>query len=384
MLNAAADRQADFERRIADGKLVPIGGNQYRVNEPGNWDNGEVWTLQNGSILPQHGLDMTTGQAALYSTVPAWHSLGNVVPGGTSDVDEVLKLGGIDFDVEKVPVFYRAKHDAPDKILPERYVTVRSDNGEGLGVVGSRYHVLQNRQVFEFLQDLVHDYGVTWESAGALRDGRKVFVSMRLPETVSIDAEGVNDEIIPFIVAVNSHDGSSLAQVVVTPWRPVCGNTERFAVRDAVTRWGVRHTRNATDRISEARRTLGLSVKYFEHFKAEEESLARTDITLTEWDHVIADLWPKPEDDSRRAWTIHENRKSELSSLFRSNAARLGRTAYAAERAITEYADWKTSVRPGAGLRGNNLAVRATAVMEGNNDDIKSTAHKRLLTMVRR
>ena len=35
-------------------------------------------------------------------------------------------------------------------------------------------------------------------------------------------------------------------------------------------------------------------------------------------------------------------------------------------------------------LRGNNLAARATAVMEGTHDEVKSKAHRRLLTLVRR
>ncbi|WP_373311017.1 DUF932 domain-containing protein [Streptomyces alanosinicus] len=33
--------------------------------------------------------------------------------------------------------------------------------------------------------------------------------------------------------------------IVATPWRPVCANTERFVVRDGVTRWAVRHTAGA-------------------------------------------------------------------------------------------------------------------------------------------
>ena len=74
-------------------------------------------------------------------------------------------------------------------------------------------------------------YDVTWESAGAVREGRRVFISLRLPDTVIVDAAGINDQIIPFIAALNSHDGSSMLHVVVTPWRPVCANTERFALR---------------------------------------------------------------------------------------------------------------------------------------------------------
>jgi len=286
-IQAAADRQADFDARIADGRLVPLGNGRFRVNDPGSYDNGEVLIQQSGQILPQHGLDTSLGQVALYSSVPAWHELGNIIPGGTADVEQVLTLGGIDFEVARRPVEYRNRVDGPGLILADQFVTVRKDTEAGLGVVGSKYEVLQNRDAFAFLQDLVDRHDVVWESAGAVREGRRVFISMRLPDTVTIDAAGVNDQIIPFIVALNSHDGSSLFQVVLTPWRPVCRNTERFALRDAHARWGVRHTRNARDRIAEARRTLGLSLRYFEHFAAEEEALAQTELALAEFLMVL-------------------------------------------------------------------------------------------------
>lgn len=385
LADTAAAQQADIAARVAAGTLVPLGSGRYRVNDPGSWDNGEIWTVQSGLVQPEHGLDQTTGRTALYTTVPAWHQLGSVVPGGTADIDQVLTLGGINFQVDRRPVLYQATYRGPARVLPDQFVTVRSDTGAGLGVVGARYEVLQNRDLFEFLQDLVDDHGVIWESAGALRDGRKVFVSMRLPTTVTIDAAGINDEIVPFIVAVNSHDGSTQAHVVTTPWRPVCGNTERFALRDAHTRWGVRHTRNARDRIAQARRTLGLSVTYYQRFAAEEEALARADLAIAEFRKLLDELWPVPPDDApKRAQTNHATRIDTLTSLYRSNVDRLGRTAYAAERAITEYADWKAGIRPTGALRGHNLAARATAVLEGANDDIKTKAHRRLLTLTRR
>lgn len=385
-LQAAATRRADFDRRIAEGKLIALGDGRFRINDPGSWDNGETLIEQSdGQVLPQHGLDTSRGQAALYSSVPAWHQLGNIVPGGTSDVEEVLTLGGIDFAVLRRPVEFRNSPNGPHLLLPEHFVTARDDTGAGLGVVGSKYEVLQNHDAFGFLQDLVDRYDVVWESAGAVRGGRRVFISMRLPDTVTIDAGGVADQIIPFIVALNSHDGSSLFQVVVTPWRPVCRNTERFALRDSNSRWGVRHTRNARDRIEEARRTLGLSVKYFDEFAAEEEALARTELALADFHRVVDELWQLPaEDASVRTRNNHRRHIDELTGLYTENAALLGTTAYAAERAITEYADWKQGIRPTGSLRGNNLAARATAVLEGSNDDLKNRAHRQLLTRTRR
>jgi phage/plasmid-like protein (TIGR03299 family) len=382
--NAQVDaRNASIDARVADGRLVPLGGGRFKVNEQGSWDNGEIWQYQknvNGltEIMPQHGLDESKGFAALYSAVPAWHGLGTVIPGGITDVNEVMRLGGLDFEVAKQQATFTWKGKQHN--MANRFDLIRADNGLGLANVGTRYTVMQNQSSFQFLQELVNKYDVTWESAGALREGRRVFISMKLPETIIIDPDGINDEIIPFIVAVNSHDGSTMFQVVVTPWRPVCGNTERFALRDATARWGVRHTTNAAKRIEEARNTLGLSVKYYDEFAREENLLAQTDVEIAEFLKVVEDLWKTPDDDAaKRTHTTHRQRIEALTNRWEDNTDRLGRTGYAAERAITEYLDWDQTVRGTGSLKGKGLATRATAMVEGASDDIKSKAHKQLL-----
>ncbi|WP_426513110.1 hypothetical protein ACPPVO_22190 [Dactylosporangium sp. McL0621] len=127
-LQAAAARRADFDTRLADGTLVPLGDGRFRVNDPDSWDNGEILLRQtDGQILPQHGLDTSRGQAALYSSVPAWHQLGTIVPGGTSNVEDVLRLGGIDYEVLRRPVEFRNRLDGPHLLLPDQFVTARDD-----------------------------------------------------------------------------------------------------------------------------------------------------------------------------------------------------------------------------------------------------------------
>jgi len=385
---ARADYEAQaarFQERVARGEMTDLGGGQYRVNT--GMDAGEVWTLRQTQygelVLPQHGLDTTTGEVALYSSVPAWHGLGQVIPGGTSSIDDVLRLARLDFDVVRRPVMFRNEVDGPAIVEPDHFVTVRADTGAPLGVVGSRYVPIQNRQSFEFLQDLVASSDVVWESAGALREGRRVFVSLRLPGTVTIDAPGVNDEIVPFIVALNSHDGSSLMQVVATPWRPVCGNTERFALRDAHSRWGTRHTSGAGSRLAEARRTLGLSLAYFQAFAAEETALAQTDLAIDDFRELVRELWPMPGAPTARMVTTFQAREEQIGELWATNTARLGETAYAAERTLTEFLDWRKTVRPGKSFKGDLRAARASLALEGSDDDTKTTIHRRLMTLVR-
>lgn len=381
-LAAASDRERQFQARIDRGEIRMISPDRYEVLT--GWDRGETFTVsrnargQIAEIIAQHGLDTRAdGTIALYASSPAWHGLGQIIPGGTSDIDTVLALSGLDFDVTTVPAMY--VWDGELRQHADQFHTVRVDTGAALGVVGARYAPIQNRQGFEFLQELVGRFDLVWESAGLLRGGRRVFISIRLPEAVRVDADGINDLIVPYVAVMNDHTGNGQFQCVVTPWRPVCANTERFAVRDAHTRWAVRHTAGATTQIKEARRTLGLSVRYFEQFADEETALARTDIALDEFHQVIADLWPLDDDAPARTRTNHAVRTATLTHRFDTETAQVGRTAYAAERAITGYLDHVAPRRPGKTM--TEEIARATAALEGADDDIKSKAHKRLLLL---
>jgi phage/plasmid-like protein (TIGR03299 family) len=384
----AADK-ARFEARVATGELRDLGNGRFEATD--GFDKGEIWTLRKTQfgdlVMPEHNLDESTGSAALYTRVPAWHALGNMIPDGVTDIGTVLQLGGIDFEVASRPVLYQTELNGLMHVLPDFFVNTRSDTNAGLGVVGKVYEPIQNREAFEFLTELVgaEDGTITWESAGALYGGRRVFVCMRLPEEIRVDVDGINDMIVPYIAAINSHDGSSEFEVVVTPWRIECGNTERFALRDAKSRWGVRHTTNALAHVQEARRTLALSHRYYESFTAEMNDLARTAITTDQFIAMCEQLWTPPEADATvRIKNNHKRRQDRVVNVFEDNAAALGRTAYAAERAITEFTDWKRDIRPRGDLRGKDLAARATAALLGTEDEIKSGAHRHLRTLVRR
>jgi phage/plasmid-like protein (TIGR03299 family) len=386
-----ADRVADFDRRMKEGKLLNLGNGQFKVTEPG-WDNGEILRLRlvdvegvaQRQILPVHGLDETTGAAALYTRVPAWHELGQVIPAGVSSIDEVMELARIKFMVGKTPVRYHNLVTGELETLDGKFVTTRDDTGKGLGVVGDSYEVFQNHEAFEFLEALVDRFGVTWESAGALRNGARVFVSMRLPHDIRIDPGGVNDEIVPFVVLTTTHDGSGKVEAMVTPWRPICGNTERLAVKNAFVKWGTRHTKNIKDKVAEARRTFAQSVAYFEKFVVEEEALARTEMTIKDVLGVIDEVWGELDKDAKpQAKTMRNKLTETILETWQENVEVLGRTGYAAERTFTQYADWKRGLKPRSlELRGNDLATRATAMLDDTAGDLKSNIHRRLMLRV--
>jgi Domain of unknown function (DUF932) len=54
-----------------------------------------------------------------------------------------------------------------------------------LGIVGSKYEPVQNEESCALLNAVTDESGAVFETAGALRGGREIFVTMRLPTGLS-------------------------------------------------------------------------------------------------------------------------------------------------------------------------------------------------------
>jgi phage/plasmid-like protein (TIGR03299 family) len=390
---AQAEATARFEARVANGTMVNLGGGRYQVNDPDSWDNNEVFTVQRQAgdlrqlmVMPEHGLEVVDGKAALYTRYPEWHDLGTVIPAGLSSIPLVMRAGGMDFRVLQRPSGAMLPGpDGEDVFVtdPGKFVNYRSDSGALLATVGKIYTPIQPSESMAFLQSLVDDGSVIIESAGVMDGGVKIFITCLLPEHMVIDADGIADEVQMHIAVLDRFDGNGKFRAIATPWRIRCGNTERFALADAVASWGIRHTTNALARVQEAQRTLGLANKYAAAFVAEETLLARTAITNADFDALIAEVWGERDKagESKRSTTVADRREGELHSLFGQYSAELGRTAYGAERSITDYMD---HVAPRRVLGDKLAAARATAALEGTDDITKAKAHSALMALTNR
>jgi phage/plasmid-like protein (TIGR03299 family) len=392
-------RLSDLRQRVADGSM------SERQNPNGSitftaltgWDRNETWNVAAGVALNEnvvieanHGLDKNEkGDVSLYlngNNGPAWHAFGNVIPGGLTETVPVLKAGGIYFDVEKLPDTYINPITGKTEIMPGAFKTHRMDTGVALGRVGEIYTPVQNADAYDMLAELI-GLGMVCESAGSMDGGSKVFVTAEIPEPLVIDPNGVADQIRQFLAIMNSHDGKGQVMGVVTPWRVVCGNTHRFAVRDAVAKFKIRHTKNAMNKMAQAREALAHTVDYFKSFAAEETILLQTDFGHDALDELIREVWElkpgKNGEVSKRATTIATNRTETVHELFEIEAARVGRNAFAAENAITGFVDHFAELRPRGVLKGNRLAALGDAILNETNDEPKIRAHEKLMMRVR-
>ena len=119
-------------------------------------------------------------------------------------------------------------------------------------VVGDRYRVFQNEDLFAFGDQLL-DGGAAWESAGSIKQGRQVFGALRIDRDVVLDPQGISDTTETFLLVTTSHDGSAAIQALITPVRVVCQNTLNMALSGAQQTFKVRHTADTAGRVQAAR-----------------------------------------------------------------------------------------------------------------------------------
>jgi len=190
-------------------------------------------------------------ETMFYVREKPWHGLGTRVEEAPASKD-ALVYAGLDWEVLQKEVY------TEDGIaIPGYRVNVRSTDNAALGIVSDRYKVVQNEDAFQFTDDLLGE-GVVYETAGALQGGRKVWMLARMPHRYII----AGDEIAPYLVVMNSHDGSSGIKVAMTPIRVVCQNTLNLALNSAKRMWTTKHTENVMSRVHEARETLLLAERY--------------------------------------------------------------------------------------------------------------------------
>lgn len=93
-----------------------------------------------------------------------WHGIGTVVDTAPCSAD-ALKIAKLDWTVEQFPV------QANGMEIPNYFANIRSDTNQILGVVRSRYNVLQNADAFNFIDDIIEnnsDVECKYETAGSL------------------------------------------------------------------------------------------------------------------------------------------------------------------------------------------------------------------------
>lgn len=286
-----------------------------------------------------------------------WHALGTKTENPLSTAEEMLVAAGMDWEVRKTPM--TTTFDGQFVQVPNTWANVRQSDGAVLGVVGDAYQILQNRAAFAFADNLVDSGAAKYETAGSLFGGRRVFLSMELPEGISVP--GDEGEVKPYILVTNSHDGSSPVIGAVVMVRVVCNNTLTAALAGAKRTFRVRHTGSLEGKIQAAREAMGITFTYVEQFSEIAGRLAMTKVTEKQIDKILRAAFPIPETQDTPD-RIEQSDFWKVRDLYRTteNLDPIRGTAWAVLQATGEYLDHVVDYH---GRRFSDVDVRMDSII---------------------
>lgn len=228
-----------------------------------------------------------------------WHGLGiRVMEAPTSD--DALRIAGLDWNVLQAEDYFKVNGvDIPTGNI----VNYRDSDNKVLGTVSTRYKPVQNREAFEFTDELIGTGDVRYDTAGSLDGGRIVWLLAQMPETSIL-----GDAVEPYLLFANSHDGSSAVRCTVTNVRVVCQNTLNFALEGAKRSFSFMHKGDIKSKLEEARKTIQNANLYNEALNKEAEKLVAKRFSREQVQALMDTLFPIDKDDYSKVQLEHMER----------------------------------------------------------------------------
>lgn len=243
----------------------------------------------------------------MYAGQVPWHGLGTYVGEEPVTSEEAIKLASLNWGVEKRPLFYYQERMATTSTgnmgtsptlhaAGDWYGTVRTSDQSLLGVVTKSYRVVQNSEAFVFMDTLVEEGKVRYNTAGSLADGKRIWLLAELPDSA---IEVVPKDVVqPYVLLSNGHDGKSDLHIIWTSVRVVCQNTLHMAFMEnraaMAPKFSIRHTGDPSLKMDKAREILMLTKSRIAKFEEFMKSLAAKPMADQMFDEFLLTLIPDP------------------------------------------------------------------------------------------
>jgi len=240
----------------------------------------------------------------------AWHNLGQVVDKAMTAA-EAIELANLDYEVYKTtihPLIENGDASESGDAIEDRFAIMRKDNNAYLGLVGSRYEIVQNRDAFGFFDAIIDSSEAIFETAGALGKGERIFVTAKLPEDMLVGGEVCNK----YILLTNSHNGTSSIIASMTAIRVVCNNTLQAALLDCSNKVTIHHRAGAKERLAEAHKVMNIASSYMNEVEQIFNQMAETKINDDQLKKYIMDVM-KPNTNGKT-----KEEEEEISTRFKN------------------------------------------------------------------
>jgi len=313
---------------------------------------------------------------AAYALKPAWHGLGTVLS-DTPFSDQMKLAANLDWLVNQEQLYIHRveEKDGEKKVIhvevSDFVANTRGDNGNVLGIVTSKYKVVQNSEAFDFVDGLWQDGLIKYEAAGSLKGGKSVWLLARMPAHFHEISD--IDRLEEYILFTTAHDGTRAVQIVPTSVRVVCQNTLNLAMGTKKNRAiSIQHKGNVMDKLDDARKAILTVRKQFDTFYAQADEMVKVEVDIEQMRAFANMLLPN---EKGKANTRRIKARASIMRAFTDgpqNLPGVRGTAWAAFNAMTQYIDHEK------GYKGKNTDAKAESRMNstlfGSNSRMKHSA----------
>ena len=286
-------------------------------------------------------------------------------------------------EVEPVNITMHGVDQAVYQEVPKKQAILREDNNSVIGIVGTKYKVVQNMEVFNALDTLVDAGDARYAAAGEFNGGANIWMVLELPQGINV----ANDPHAAFLLVKTSHDGSS--SVVIKPIieRLFCANQVNGLISKGYTRgtkgyneytYRMSHTTNQELSIADIRNITNLTYTAIADYQLVANNLLSKTMTREQTLNFFKGVWALPstvEDKpydlltrgERKQQTIAKEARAKAWAIYNESETQenIRGTAFGAWHAVVEFADHYAT---------GGAERLAAATLSGRNDRVKTKA----------
>jgi phage/plasmid-like protein (TIGR03299 family) len=315
----------------------------------------------------------------------AWVKAGTAVNAGSAS--EAAKQAGLDWNVMLAPMeaivsspVSRLETVTDHYPVPKRQAVLKLGKdyiNEVIGVVGDKYKIVQNMEVFSALDTLVDSGDARYTAAGEYNNGANIWMVMELPTGVQV----ANDPHAAYLLIQSSHDGSCAVRIRPIIERLFCANQISRIIKGKNTNnytYVMKHTTNSVLSVSDIRNITQLTYSSIQEYEEVAGVLLKRKVDEREVKSIFKKVWALPstvEETPEHLLSQGEKRQRTIALTGRDSAwniysqsptqENIRGTAFGVWQAVIEHADHHAS---------GGAERRAVATISGRNDKIKNKA----------
>jgi phage/plasmid-like protein (TIGR03299 family) len=313
-----------------------------------------------------------------------WAQAGTAV--NAASASEAARQAGLDWTVELSDMFVERKtivspfESVTNKLnVPKRQAVIKrtEDTESVIGVVGNKYKIVQNMEVFSALDTLVDSGDARYTAAGEYNNGANIWMVMELPTGVQV----ANDPHSAFLLVQSSHDGSCAVRIRPIIERLFCANQISRIIMGKETNnytYVMKHTTNSKLSVNDIRNITQLTYSSIQQYEGIASTLLQRKVDDHQVKNIFKQVWALPstvEETPEHLLSQGEKRQRTIALTGRDSAwniysqsstqENIRGTAFGVWQAVIEHADHYAS---------GGAERRAVATISGRNDKIKNKA----------